>query len=140
MLGGVLVADAPRLYGHSDGDVVLHALATAILSATGLGDLGRLFPPSDSTTSGIASASMLEEAQKRAQAAGWAVDRAQISIVGARPRLGGKRLDEMQEKIAALVGTEAGLVAVTASTGNLTGAEGAGRAIRATALVTVIRR
>ena len=62
MLGGVLVADAPRLYGHSDGDVVLHALATAILSATGLGDLGRLFPPSDPTTSGIASGSMLVEA------------------------------------------------------------------------------
>jgi 2-C-methyl-D-erythritol 4-phosphate cytidylyltransferase/2-C-methyl-D-erythritol 2,4-cyclodiphosphate synthase len=140
MLGGVLVADAPRLYGHSDGDVVLHALATAILSATGLGDLGRLFPPNDPTTSGIASGAMLVEALDRAEAAGWAVDRTQISIVGARPRLGGKRLDEIQEKIAALVGTEAGSVAVTASTGNLTGPEGAGRVIRATALVTVIRR
>ncbi len=45
MLGGIEIADAPRLYGHSDGDVVLHALATAVLSACGLGDLGRLFPP-----------------------------------------------------------------------------------------------
>ena len=140
MLGGVLVAEAPRLYGHSDGDVVLHALATAILSATGLGDLGRLFPPSDPATSGIASGAMLVEALNHAHAAGWAVDRAQISIVGSRPRLGGRRLDEMQEKIASLVGTEAGSVAVTASTGNLSGPEGAGRAIRATALVTVIRR
>ena len=69
------------------------------------------------------------------QGAGWAVDRAQVSIVGARPRLGGKRLDEMPEKIAELVGAEAGSVAVAASTGNLTGPEGAGRAIRATALV-----
>jgi 2-C-methyl-D-erythritol 4-phosphate cytidylyltransferase/2-C-methyl-D-erythritol 2,4-cyclodiphosphate synthase len=140
MLGGVLVADAPRLYGHSDGDVVLHALATAILSATGLGDLGRLFPPNDPTTSGIASGAMLVEALDRAEAAGWAMDRAQISIVGARPRLGSKRLDDIQERIAALVGTEAGSVAVTASTGNLSGPEGAGRTIRATALVTVIRR
>jgi 2-C-methyl-D-erythritol 4-phosphate cytidylyltransferase / 2-C-methyl-D-erythritol 2,4-cyclodiphosphate synthase len=140
MLGGVLVAEAPRLYGHSDGDVVLHALATAILSATGLGDLGRLFPPNDPQTSGIASGAMLVEALDRAEAAGWGVDRTQISIVGSRPRLGGHRLDEMQAKIAALIGTEAGSVAVTASTGNLTGPEGAGRSIRATALVTVIRR
>jgi 2-C-methyl-D-erythritol 4-phosphate cytidylyltransferase/2-C-methyl-D-erythritol 2,4-cyclodiphosphate synthase len=140
MLGGILVAEAPRLYGHSDGDVVLHALATAILSATGLGDLGRLYPPNDPTTSGIASGSMLAEALNRAQAAGWSVDRAQISIVGSRPRLGSRRLDEMQENMAAQLGTDAGSVAVTASTGNLSGPEGAGRSIRATALVTVIRR
>ena len=50
MLGGISIADAPRLYGHSDGDVVLHAVATAVLSAAGLGDLGRLFPASDRAT------------------------------------------------------------------------------------------
>lgn len=140
MLGGVLVAGAPRLYGHSDGDVVLHALATAILSACGLGDLGRLFPPTDPSTTGVASAKLVAEAVNRAREAGWRVDRAQLSIVGARPRLGGRRLDEMKALVAQMVGTEPDSVSVVASTGNLTGDEGAGRVIRASALVTVIRR
>ncbi len=140
MLGGILVADAPRLYGHSDGDVVLHALATAILSACGLGDLGRLFPSSDPQTSGIASGELVAEAVRRSAEAGWKVDRAQVAIVGSRPHLGGRRLDEVGASIAHLIGAEQESVAVTASTGNLSGPEGAGRVIRATALVTVIGR
>jgi len=140
MLGGVLIAGAPRLYGHSDGDVVLHALATAILSACGLGDLGRLFPSSDPGTKGIASTELLEEVIRRAAEAGWRVDRAQVSLVGSRPRLGGKRLDEVGRHLAAVLGIEMDAVAVIASTGNLVGAEGAGRVMRASALVTVIRR
>lgn len=139
-LGGLTIDNAPRLYGHSDGDVVLHALATAILAACGLGDIGRLYPSSDAQTAGIASGDLVREALRQAAASGWGVDRAQVSIVGARPRLGGKRLDEMAAVIAALVGGSADSVAVTASTGNLSGAEGAGRVIRATALVTVHRR
>ncbi len=139
MLGGLLIADAPRLYGHSDGDVVLHALATAILSACGLGDLGRLFPSNDSRTMGIASTELVEEVMRRATAAGWSVDRVQVSLVGSRPHLGG-RLDEMSGRVAALVGVAVDDVAVIASTGNLSGAEGAGRVLRASALVTVIRR
>lgn len=140
MLGGLLIADAPRLYGHSDGDVVLHALATAILSACGLGDLGRLFPSNDPRTKGIASTELVEAVSGRATAAGWAVDRVQVSLLGSRPHLGGRRLDEMRGRVAALVGVAVDDVAVTASTGNLSGAEGAGRVLRASALVTVIRR
>jgi 2-C-methyl-D-erythritol 2,4-cyclodiphosphate synthase len=140
LLGGLEISGAPRLYGHSDGDVVLHALATAILSACGLGDLGRLFPPSDRSTAGIASGALLSEALSRAAAAGWRVERAQLSIVGARPRFGGARLDEMRDAIAAMLGSGSGSVAISASTGNLSGPEGAGLVIRATALVTVHRR
>jgi len=140
VLGGILIADAPRLYGHSDGDVVLHALATAILSACGLGDLGRIFPSADHSTRGIASTELLDEVARSANEAGWRVDRAQVSLVGSRPHLGGRRLDEMGRRIAVLIGVEADQVAVTASTGNLSGPEGAGRVVRATALVTVIRR
>lgn len=139
MLGGVLFGDAPRLYGHSDGDVVLHALATAILAACSLGDLGRLFPANDPSTRGIASATLVAEAVKLADEAGWMVDRAQVAIVGARPRLGA-RLDEMRNAMTGLIGSAAGSIAVTASTGNLSGSEGAGRVMRATALVTVRRR
>ena len=73
-LGGIEFAAAPRLHGHSDGDVVLHAIATAILSATGNGDLGRLFPPTDKSTAGIASADLLHAAIARATESGWAVE------------------------------------------------------------------
>jgi 2-C-methyl-D-erythritol 4-phosphate cytidylyltransferase/2-C-methyl-D-erythritol 2,4-cyclodiphosphate synthase len=139
-IGGIEIAEAPRLFGHSDGDVVLHALATAILAACGLGDLGRLFPPSDPSTAGIASDELLVESIRQAEQAGWKVDRAQVSIVGARPKLGARRLDAIRGRIATLLGFGTDSVAVTASTGNLSGAEGAGRVIRATALVTVIRR
>ena len=71
MLGGVEIAGAPRLAGHSDGDVVLHALADALLGATGLGDLGRLFPADARTPRGIASTRLLEEVRRRVEAAGW---------------------------------------------------------------------
>jgi 2-C-methyl-D-erythritol 4-phosphate cytidylyltransferase/2-C-methyl-D-erythritol 2,4-cyclodiphosphate synthase len=140
MLGGILIAEAPRLYGHSDGDVVLHAIATALLSATGLGDLGRLFPASDRSTRGIASSQLLAEAVRQAVENGWQVRQAQVSLVGSRPRLGGRRLDQMREAVASLLGVGADRIAVVASTGNLSGPEGAGRVIRASALVTVIRR
>ncbi len=64
-LGGIHVPEAPALYGHSDGDVVLHAVADALLGAAALGDLGRLFPADDPSTAGIASASLLRGARRR---------------------------------------------------------------------------
>jgi 2-C-methyl-D-erythritol 4-phosphate cytidylyltransferase/2-C-methyl-D-erythritol 2,4-cyclodiphosphate synthase len=139
-LGGVLIEDAPRLHGHSDGDVALHALATAVLAACGLGDLGRMFPASDPDTEGIDSSRLLGEVVERAAGAGWQVGRAQLALVGARPRLGGRWLEQMRARIGQLLGLSPDAVAVTASTGNLNGAEGAGRVISATALVGVHRR
>lgn len=138
-LGGIHIEDAPRLYGHSDGDVVLHAIATAILSATGNGDLGRLFPPTD-TRAGVASSELLRAAVAKAQESGWAVESAQVSLVGARPRLGGQRLEAMRARVAQLIGINPESVAVSASTGNLNGAAGAGREISATALIGLHRR
>lgn len=139
-LGGVQFEGAPRLYGHSDGDVALHALATAILAACGLGDLGRLFPASDGTTVGIASADMLAQVLDQVSVAGWQVARAQVALLGARPKLGSVGLDAMRARIAHLIGLDVTQVAVTASSGNLSGAEGAGRSMSATALVGVHRR
>ncbi len=139
-LGGVVIDDAPRLHGHSDGDVVLHATATAVLSAAGLGDLGRLFPPSDARTTDIDSAELLGEALNQAAQAGWCVSGAQVSVVGARPRLGASRIDAMRDRLAALLGVEGNAVSIVASTGNLYGPEGAGYAISATCLVSVHRR
>ncbi|HUP82818.1 MAG TPA: 2-C-methyl-D-erythritol 2,4-cyclodiphosphate synthase [Candidatus Limnocylindria bacterium] len=139
-LGGIQIEAAPRLYGHSDGDVVLHAIATAILSATSNGDLGRLFPPTDKQTAGIASSGLLRESVRKAQESGWAVESVQVSVVGARPKLGGQRLDAMAANVAGLLDIGRDSVAVNASTGNLSGDEGAGRVITATALVGLHRR
>jgi 2-C-methyl-D-erythritol 4-phosphate cytidylyltransferase/2-C-methyl-D-erythritol 2,4-cyclodiphosphate synthase len=138
-LGGVLVADAPRLWGHSDGDVVLHAVADALLGAAGLGDLGRLFPADPSTPRGVDSAELLEVVIERVRAAGWAPGGLDVTIVAARPRLGA-RLDAIRERLAALTGLPASAVNVKASTGNLSGDEGAGRSIAAHAVATLLAR
>jgi 2-C-methyl-D-erythritol 4-phosphate cytidylyltransferase/2-C-methyl-D-erythritol 2,4-cyclodiphosphate synthase len=138
-LAGVLIEDAPRLHGHSDGDCALHALTTALLSAIGAGDIGRLYPAGSTATAGLASSDMLAGAISHLAAAGWQPATAAVSIVGARPRLGAARLDRMRERIGALLAVDDGAVSVTASTGNLSGAEGKGLAISATALASVVR-
>ena len=135
-LGGVEVAGAPRLHGHSDGDVALHALADALLGAAGLGDLGRLFPADDRTPSGIASGDLLGEVRWRVESAGWRPSSVDVTIVAARPRLD-THLDAMTVAIAGRLGLDPAAVNVKASTGNLDGAEGAGRSISALAVATI---
>jgi 2-C-methyl-D-erythritol 4-phosphate cytidylyltransferase / 2-C-methyl-D-erythritol 2,4-cyclodiphosphate synthase len=135
-LGGIVIDGAPRLHGHSDGDVVLHAVCDALLGAAGLGDLGRTFPAGPETPEGIASTVMLGEVVRRIGAAGWTVGNLDVTIVAARPRLGA-RLDAMRAAIAGTLGVAAGRVNVKASTGNLGGDEGAGRSITAVAVASL---
>ena len=135
-LGGIVIEGAPRLHGHSDGDVALHAVADALLGAAGLGDLGRLFPPGPETPRDIASRDMLGEVIRRLGAAGWRPVALDLTITGARPRLAG-RLDAMREAIAAALGVEVASVSVKASSGNLDGSDGAGRSMSALALATI---
>jgi 2-C-methyl-D-erythritol 4-phosphate cytidylyltransferase/2-C-methyl-D-erythritol 2,4-cyclodiphosphate synthase len=135
-LGGIEIAGAPRLYGHSDGDVALHAIADALLGAASLGDLGRLFPAGPETPAGIESSALLTAVVKRLQDAGWRPASVDLTIVGARPRFG-DLLDAMRSAIAAAIGLPAEAVSVKASTGNLEGAEGGGRAISALAIATI---
>ena len=137
-LGGLLVEGAPRLEGHSDGDAVLHALCDALLAASGGGDLGRLFPSGERGTRGIDSRELLAEVMRRTRAAGLLVSALDVTILGARPRLGGQRLDAMAELIAELTGAPRARVSVKAATGNLSGDEGAGRVISASCLATVV--
>ncbi|HYN49265.1 MAG TPA: 2-C-methyl-D-erythritol 4-phosphate cytidylyltransferase [Candidatus Nanopelagicales bacterium] len=138
-LGGLVFEGAPRLHGHSDGDVALHAVCDALLGAAGLGDLGRLFPAGPATPAGIASTEMLAVCLERVVAAGYAPVAIDLTVVGARPRLVG-RLDAMAGMIAGLVGIAADRVNVKASTGNLAGFEGAGRGISARAVAVVAPR
>lgn len=136
VLAGVRIDGAPRLHGHSDGDVALHALADALLGAAGLGDLGRLFPAGPATPVGVASGELVGEVLARVADAGFGPLAADILVVGARPRLGA-HLDAMRDAVAALLSLPAGAVNVKASSGNLSGDEGAGRSISAQVVATL---
>lgn len=136
VLGGVQFPGAPRLSGHSDGDVVLHAVAVALLGAAGLPDLGELFPADGRTPVGIDSAELLSDVVDRVHGAQFRPVRIDVTIVAGRPRLG-DRLDEVQARVAELVRINRDEVAIKASSGNLAGLEGAGRGISARAVTTL---
>jgi 2-C-methyl-D-erythritol 4-phosphate cytidylyltransferase/2-C-methyl-D-erythritol 2,4-cyclodiphosphate synthase len=137
-LGGLEFPDVPRLHGHSDGDVALHAVADALLGAAGLGDLGRLAPADERTPAGIASTTLLVDVLGRLAEAGWRPSQVDLTIVAARPRLG-SRLDEIAGSLAGLLRLAPAQINVKASSGNLTGDEGAGRSISALAVTSIER-
>jgi len=137
-LGGIEVAGAYRLHGHSDGDVALHAVADALLGAAAMGDLGGLFPAGPETPRGIASRELLAEVARRLASAGWRATSVDLTIVGARPRLAAL-LDKMRQAIAEILGVPTDAISVKASSGNLVGMEGAGRGISASAIAAIER-
>lgn len=137
-LGGIAIDAAPALYGHSDGDAALHAVADALLGAAGLGDLGRHHPPDARTPRGVSSSELLASVVARLHEAGWRPESVDLTIIAGRPRLG-DQLDAMRAAIAGLLGLAADAVNVKASTGNLSGDAGAGRAIEVRAVAAVLR-
>ena len=137
-LAGLEIPEAPRLHGHSDGDAALHAVCDGLLAAARLGDLGRLFPAGEAATRGIDSRELLRTVVTRLGSVGLRPASLDLTIVGARPRLGGGRLERMRSILAELLGIDLAEVAVQASSGNLSGDEGAGRTISTTALVGVV--
>ena len=138
-LGGIDIPGAPRLHGHSDGDVVLHALADALLGAAGFGDLGRMFPADAATPAGIDSRELLADVLGRLADGGWRPAGVDLTIVAARPRLG-EHLEAIRTSIAGLLDLVPEAVNVKASSGNLDGSEGAGRSISTLTLATIQAR
>jgi 2-C-methyl-D-erythritol 2,4-cyclodiphosphate synthase len=136
VLGGVTFAGAPRLSGHSDGDVVLHAVASALLGAAGMADLGQLFPADERTPRGIDSGALLEDVVNRIRRAGFRPIRIDVTIVAGRPRMA-ERMGEIRARVAALASVEPEDVGVKASSGNLAGMEGAGRGISARVIASI---
>ena len=136
-LGGLEIEGAPRLHGHSDGDVAIHAVADALLGAAALGDLGRLFPADSRTPQGVDSRELLTEVVARLADAGWRPEAVDVTITGSRPRLAA-HLGPMRASFAGLLGLPDGQVEVKASTGNLDGSQGAGRGLAATAVATIV--
>jgi len=138
VLGGVEF-DSPRgLAGHSDGDVITHALIDAVLGAAGLGDIGSLFPSSDERLRGVSSLVLLAEAYAKARAAGYELVNADCVLIGEEPRIADVR-DEMCARLAGALGVAPELVAVRATTTDGLGFSGRGEGLAAQA-VALLRR
>jgi len=138
VLGGVKI-DYPRgLAGHSDGDVLAHALTDAVLGAAGLEDIGALFSSDDPALAGADSVEILREAWSRVRALGWELANADVILIGEEPRLAPHR-GEMRARLASALGVSPDLVAVRATTTDRLGFTGRGEGLAAQA-VALLRR
>jgi len=138
VLGGVAI-DHPRgLAGHSDGDVLAHALTDALLGAAGLGDIGGLFPSDDERYRGADSLLLLAEAFTHVREAGYALVNADCVLIGQEPQIAPHR-EEMGARLARAVGVEDGTVSVRATTTDFLGFTGRGEGLAAQA-VALLRR
>ena len=134
MLGGVRIDAARGLVGHSDGDVVLHAICDAILGAMGADDIGQHFPATDEGYRGAASSEFLGYVAKLMREEGWRVGNVDVTVVAEQPRLAPHRM-AMRERIAELLAVPVTAVSVKAKTNEGVDAVGRAEAIAATAVV-----
>jgi 2-C-methyl-D-erythritol 2,4-cyclodiphosphate synthase len=138
VLGGVRF-DSPRgLAGHSDGDVIAHAMIDAVLGAAGLGDIGALFPSTDSSLSGVSSLTLLDRAMEVVRDEGWELVNADCILVGEEPRIAQRR-DEMRAALAQAAGADVRQVTVRATTTDGLGFAGRAEGLAAQA-VALLRR
>jgi 2-C-methyl-D-erythritol 2,4-cyclodiphosphate synthase len=135
-LGGLLWDDQPGLAGHSDGDVVCHAVADALIGAATLGDLGEHFPESDSSVRGIAGTEILRRATVLVRGAGFDPDQCDIVIVADRPAVAPRR-GEIRSALAGAMDLDPDRVSVKASRPEGLGLSGDGAACLALVVVTV---
>ncbi|WP_205960472.1 2-C-methyl-D-erythritol 2,4-cyclodiphosphate synthase [Ramlibacter henchirensis] len=137
VIGGVVVPYERGLLGHSDADVLLHAITDAILGAAGLGDIGRHFPDTDARFKGADSALLLEEAARRVTAAGWSIANVDSTVIAQAPKLA-PHIEAMRERIAKALGLTPGQVNVKAKTAEKLGPVGQGQSIEARAVVLLL--
>ena len=134
VLGGVRVPHTHGLLGHSDADVLLHAITDALLGAAGLGDIGRHFPDTDARFAGADSAVLLAEAARRVHDTGWRIGNIDSTIVAQAPKLA-PHIGAMVARIAEVLGLEVSQVNVKAKTAERLGPVGQGASIEARASV-----
>ena len=137
VLGGVEVPFELGLDGHSDADVLLHALSDAILGAAALGDIGKLFPDSDPATEGIDSRVILRECVRRVKAEGYEIGNVDVTMIAQRPKLA-PYIDAMRRNIAEDLGAELSAVSVKATTEERMGFTGSGEGMRCHAVVLLV--
>jgi 2-C-methyl-D-erythritol 2,4-cyclodiphosphate synthase len=139
VLGGVEIAAERGLAGHSDADVVLHALADAVLGAAALGDIGHLFPPSDPAIAGIDSRIILRAAAKQVREAGYEIGNVDLTIIAEWPKIA-PHIAAMQAVIAQELGVPPTGVGIKATTNERLGAIGREEGIAVMAIATIIER
>ena len=138
ILGGIEIPHAMGLLGHSDADVLLHAITDALLGAAGLGDIGRHFPDTDAQFRGADSAVLLAEAARRVRAAGWEIGNVDSTVIAQAPKLA-PHIPAMCQRIAKALGLASEQVNVKAKTAEKLGPVGEGRAMEARAVVLLHR-
>jgi len=137
VIGGVAIPHGRGLLGHSDADVLLHAITDALLGAAALGDIGRHFPDTDPRFKGADSVLLLEEAAARVTAAGWDIANVDSTVVAQAPRLA-PHIPAMRERIAKALKLDVSQVNVKAKTAEKLGPVGQGQGIEARAVVLLV--
>ena len=137
LLGGVEIPSERGLEGHSDGDVLLHAVASALLGALGEGDLGRHFPSSDPAFAGISSRVIVERVAALVRAAGLAVGNVDATLVAQAPRLA-PHLGKMRASVADALGIDSSRVNVKVTSTDGLGTLGRGEGIAALAVALLV--
>ena len=138
ILGGVRIPHHCGLLGHSDADVLLHAITDALLGAAGLGDIGRLFPDTDTRWEGADSRQLLRHAMSAVHAAGWQVGNVDATIIAQAPRVA-PHVEAMCSNIAADLGISAASVSIKGKTSERLGFAGRGEGIAAQAVALLVR-
>lgn len=133
ILGGIKIPHTTGLLGHSDADVLLHAITDAVLGAAGLGDIGRHFPDTDAQFKGADSSVLLQEAMRRVRAQGWELVNVDSTIVAQAPKLA-PHMAAINAGVAKALGVQADQVNVKAKTAEKLGPVGMGQSIEARAV------
>ena len=134
ILGGVEIPHTTGLLGHSDADVLLHAIADAVLGAAGLGDIGRHFPDTDAQFKGADSSVLLQEAMRRVRERGWELVNVDSTIVAQAPKLA-PHMAVINASVAQALGVQPDQVNVKAKTAEKLGPVGMGQSMEARAVV-----
>jgi 2-C-methyl-D-erythritol 2,4-cyclodiphosphate synthase len=139
IIGGVHIPHSQGLLGHSDADVLLHAITDALLGAAALGDIGRHFPDTDERFKGADSRVLLKEAARRVREAGFEISNVDSTVIAQAPKLA-PHIPAMVEGIARTLGVASGQVNVKAKTAEKIGPVGQGLSIEARAMVLLFNR
>lgn len=139
ILGGVEIPYEKGLLGHSDADVLVHAVMDAMLGAAGMGDIGRHFPDNDNQYKGIDSMILLQKVTELLTEAGYMVNNIDVTVVAQRPKLAGY-IPQMEANLAKAVQVEEDAVNVKATTTEKLGFEGEGLGMSAYAVCTIQKR
>jgi 2-C-methyl-D-erythritol 2,4-cyclodiphosphate synthase len=136
-LGGVEIESTHGLLGHSDADVLLHAITDAILGAAGLGDIGRRFPDTDARHRGADSLELLRVAAEEVRAAGWTVANVDAVVIAERPKIA-PHVEAMRKRIAPVLGVAESAIGIKGKTTEHLGFTGRGEGIAAQAVALLL--